>query len=244
MDGYGNRVLYARHLEVFVPKPGNRNKEIKFFQCLDGLLSQPTIVAEKVSPDIISLCQDGHRSLLERRVGGWENILYGYSTYLTDGTFMQLMPERRARTAATVWREQTLVLKFIVTNYATTLSETSRNLLLGELAFSSMTPMERSELVMADLHYRAMCAHVVKGIGHKALVGDGKHEGEAEIWSQEWPTVLDRWKRDDKLDPIILDVKDRDLRLDRNEHTNVISVIDYAAGLQKTVPTSVGDIGG
>src|SRR5689334_2914315 len=116
---YARSVLVARHLEVFVPKPRSRKQEQNLIQVLDELLEDHSVALEAPPDALLKGCTEDHLKLLKNKKY-WENIIFGYSTYVTDGYFLQL--KNRRRSARECWREQTLVLKFIVTNYQTRVS--------------------------------------------------------------------------------------------------------------------------
>lgn len=215
--------LLARHLEVFVPKPATREQEDNLLRFLDELLRKSDVPLRSRDADELANYPDKARTLLTTHQY-WENIIYGYSTYLTDGAFLDgtTYPKQPDECS----KEQTLVLKFILTNYRTkidvgcvrllcleglSLRETRRGVDEGRL----------SELICAESHYSDICDYIVSGVAGRVL------GGETEVWSQEWLTVLNRWKRDRNRDPVVQSEGDKKERFQPG--SSILCVMDYCA---------------
>lgn len=218
--------LLARHLEVFVPKPGSRDQEKYLLEILDDLLGMSEVKMQPRQPYELAICPERARILLET-YDHWENIICGYSTYVTDGAFLDGTMYPRVSGACS--KEQTLVIKFILTNYRTSVAVDRRpfarflgleGMLLRE-AQRGVDADRLTELLCAELHYSDICDFVVKRIAHSVL------EDETEVWSQEWMTVLTRWKLAHRRDPIAESRKDKVGRFEPNHR--VLCVADYCA---------------
>lgn len=158
----------------------------------------------------------------------WENVIFGYSSYLTDGhflpsTFRKRDPTYQQRDPDKCLREQTLVLKFIVTNYRTEVEGGAGRMLsleglLWREANLDGNDDRRTELLCAESHYADTCDYIVHGVSERGL------PGEEEVWSQEWLTVLNRLKLRRKRDPVVLTDDDRS-RFPNNQ--SVLCAVDY-----------------
>jgi hypothetical protein len=220
--------LLARHLEVFVPKPGTREQEDQLLGFLDDLLRKTDIQLRLRQPHELVNYPKRLQTLLTSH-DHWENIICGYSTYLTDGAFLDGTAYPRAPDECL--KEQTLVLKFILTNYRTSVDVRSarflglEGLLLRE-AQHGVDEDRLTELLCAESHYSDICDYIVNGVAGRVL------EGETEIWSQEWLTTLSRWKLARRRDPIAESQTDRDQRFLLNHR--VLCTLDYCAPLESS----------
>ena len=210
--------LFARHLEVFVPKPTTYASEDRLRNVLDVILSKEIIPKNPLETGLAKLCSDRVRKLLARR-GYWENILYGYSTYVVDGTFMGGRVGRRH--LADGCREVTVVLKFVVTNYTTEVDNEDLSLLNRSRDWSLAGTDRRTELIATRQHYRDTCEFVVNMVEEYVL------RDELEVWSQEWDTILDR--RASSVAKIVRTGRDRTRRFEVHERNSVVCVCDYCA---------------
>jgi hypothetical protein len=208
---FASSFLLARHLEVFIPKPRTRKQEESLLLLLDETLEAPSVPMLDTAPKELleTCCTETHRRLLDRKTR-WENVVFGLSTYTTDGYFLQL--NKGLRDPKECWREQTLVLKFIITNYSTTtpnwahLVPASVLLEIGATA-GTLSPEKRSALVLTQLHYRAACDYILNRVAENVL------RDERELWSQEWDTTLDRRKAPTVRGPIAESPRQRKSRL-------------------------------
>lgn len=223
--------LLARHLEVFVPKLGTRELEIELSAFLDNLLRKSDLPLISRGPSELEKFPERARSLL-RDHDRWENIICGYSTYLTDGAFLDGTAYPREPRACL--KEQTLVLKFILTNYRTTV-EPGRGrflglegLLLREVR-QGVDEARLTELLCTESHYSDVCEYVVRKVADDVL------DGQMEVWSQEWLTVLNRWKRRRVKDPIAESKEDKKLRFLASDR--VLCTVDYCAPFADKVET-------
>lgn len=220
--------LLARHLEVFIPTPKIRDKEKQLHDFLNLLLNGHDILLPKrTDEELPPNCPPAAKDLIQKHTH-WENLVFGYSTYLTDGYFLDVPNPRRDQESCL--REQTIVLKFIITNYRTRVQPRSGRIFSLELkpsntADSLVDSKRQTELLCAELHYIDTCDHIVQGIARWTL-----HE-ETEIWSQEWFTVLNRWKWRARRDPIVESPTDRNSRFDPTKR--VLCVEDYCVSVAK-----------
>jgi hypothetical protein len=226
------QLLLAKHLEVFVPKPKTRELEANLLEWLDHLLLETKIPRE--DNDEILLV-DGRPGILDKLQGKryWENIIYGYSTYLTDGHFVDLDPKNQERSVGKYIREQTLVIKFLLTNYSTNIYRdfVSIPTTIGEqmafvpaYAYPSLKeskPTFFNELYFTHLHYTSITEHIIDGIEKTVLWR------EAEVWAHSWYTVLDRRSMSmGRAVPIVRNDSDKDKRYGPRSH-EVMCVMDY-----------------
>jgi hypothetical protein len=213
-----DQLLWAMHLEVFVPKPGKRFQEEDLLRCLDSLLEAQTVPILKRPNRELAALDERHRKLFESR-DHWENIIFGYSAYSTDGYFMPL--KDRVRRKDYCYREVTLVFKFILTNYhSSVLGFEAAKMLPGIVTPSDFADREkRNELRCMEFHYQDTAAYIVDRTC-------GVLEHEAEIWSQAWYSLLNRKTRPGVGMPIAT-VGERSRRPKSFER--VICVHDYAA---------------
>lgn len=221
IDATQEALLWAMHLETFVPKPRKRHSETDLMEWLDGVLLRETIRKKQRTAEELQGLNESHRQLVEG-ADRWENLVFGYTAYSTEGTFMGLTNGFRKPQYCD--RETTLVFKFIVTNY--------RSKVFGDARPASMTPNvikpselvndtgQKSELLCMQFHYEDTCQSLIDGMAAKVL------PEETEIWSQIWYSTLVRRKRSGERDPIILPGEKKQ-RLDPSER--VVCVCDYVA---------------
>lgn len=74
-------------------------------------------------------------------------------------------------------------------------------------------------------HGSDICTFVVERIANSVL------DGETEVWSQEWMSVLTRWKLAHNRDPIAESKQDKDERFGRSQR--VLRVVDYCSAAGK-----------
>ena len=215
--------LLARHLEVFVPKPKTRELENALLRSLDNLLDKEELPLRKREPNDLANYTERARKLLTNH-SFWENIIYGYSTYETDGAFLDR--KEHLRKSNKYYKEQTLVLKFILTNYRTGVDVGRARFfdLEGMLLREGKIPVSDdrlTELMCAESHYSDICDFIVDHIVRDVL------DGEIEVWSQEWLTMLNRWQPVSRKEPIVKSKKDRERRFLHNH--SVLCTVDYCA---------------
>src|SRR5437588_6094755 len=100
--------LLAKHLEVFVPKSPDTEGRLRLW--LNNLMLMPAIPMPPDNELRAELFKKINPNVASKLAGKeyWENIIYGYSIYETDGHFLSFT--RRIRGYLT---EQTLIMKFI-----------------------------------------------------------------------------------------------------------------------------------
>jgi len=166
----------------------------------------------------------------------WENVVFGYSTYQTDGHFVGgEEPEEEGATGfptetaaverdgfrkgrmGNYWRETTLVIKFILTNYATVVQPRDQCL---EAMVSESTVGAQNEHIMAGLHLRDVGDYIVEAIERGVLWN------EEEVWAHSWYTVLDRRCIAKRYPPIVLSTSAKSKRF-LGRSGRVLCVIDY-----------------
>ena len=212
------RSLYARHLEVFVPRPTSYASERALQTVLDKVLQEPTIPRTPLHMSRLGACSKKLRHRLE--VGGhWENILFGYSKYIVEGMF--LSTHSGIRNLSTSMSEITLVLKCIITNYETTIDRENLSLLNGIGTALLENDERRPELVITRHHYRDTCEFIVNLVEKYVL------SGEIEVWSQEWETLLDRRASGAAKAPISR--RQRVSSVETHQRSGLICVCDYVS---------------
>jgi hypothetical protein len=229
-DNRLHRFLLARHLEVFVPKPNRRNQEGELLGSLDDLL-----LREEIPMALSSKAKCEALASSWASVSSWENVVCGYSTYQTDGHFLggedldrigsSHSVEREAGGTDTLrrdrlknyWRETTLVIKFILTNYATVVQPRDQCL---ENMVGGVDAEGEKENIVAGLHLRDIGDHIVGEIERGVLWN------EEEVWAHSWYTVLDRRCTAKRVPPIVLNVEEKTRRF-AAKADRVLCVIDY-----------------
>lgn len=244
-----HQYILAKHLEVFVPKPKTRELEVNLIDWLDHLLIEAKIPrgaygysqpegdhsSEFSFPCPPILAEEFKRNENKRY---WENIIYGYSTYETDGHFVDFDEESQIRTFEKDFREQTLVIKFLLTNYATAAYRGIVPIPTARIpgiefaivpAYAYPDPsveLQNSyyrELYLTNLHYNDLTNHIITGIAETVLWK------ETEVWSHAWYTVLDRRSMNSKRTrPIILSEEEKVKRFGEERQHEVMCVMDYA----------------
>ncbi len=239
-DDRSHQFLLARHLEVFVPKPSRRSQERELLGSLDDLLLRDQIPMAQSSKELcVKLIQlDQSVASWENIVSwedgvSWENVVCGYSTYQTDGHFLGLLDiksmageaaERRTEDRfgrgrlKNYWRETTLVIKFILTNYATVVEP--RDQCLDAMVGRLTTEGGESRKIVAGLHLRDIGDHIVGEIERGVLWN------EEEVWAHSWYTVLDRRCTTSRMPPIVLDAREKKSRF-AGKANHVLCVTDY-----------------
>lgn len=217
------------HLEVFVPKPKQRSVEIDLHNYLDWILTVPTISRTRLSEDDLVGLTKEHRELFkdhDHQKLRWENVVYGYSSYAADGYFMSC--KTRGRELESTFREITLVFKFIITNYTTTIK--SAESMWGDQSMYKPSDNayddQRSELKCMEFHYEDTRAFITQEITRMVL------RDEEEIWSHVWYSRLTRKvsKNIDVQVPIHTEMS-RPVPDMSGHGERVIYVCDYCSGL-------------
>ncbi|HKU76159.1 MAG TPA: hypothetical protein VJR02_19780 [Pyrinomonadaceae bacterium] len=234
--------LLAKHLEVFVPKSQASEGRLRLW--LNNLMLMPAVPMHKQNQVRADLLQQIEPEVATKLSGKeyWENIVYGYSIYETDGHFLSY-----GRSIRGYFTEQTLIIKFILTNYVTknveqlirldTPAPIRRAILPAwDVKISKLSGMaDYAELCCTILHYNDISDFIVTEITENVL------QNEQEVWAHGWNTILDRRAKtagsntstttsspDSRDFPIILNQSEKKARFGEKADC-VLCVIDYSA---------------
>jgi hypothetical protein len=235
--------LLAKHLEVFVPKSPATEGRLRLW--LNHLMLKPALPMPQGSELRAELFKKIDPSVAEKLDGKhfWENIIYGYSIYETDGHFLTF-----TRRIKGYFTEQTLIMKFILTNYLSTNAEQlikvetcEKSLRHAILPAWDVKPQKFSkqgdytDLACTILHYNDIADYIVSEISENVL------DHEQEVWAHGWNSILDRRTKrsepneaanqneinDSRQIPIVLSQEEKSVRFE-GYSDRVICVIDYS----------------
>lgn len=236
-------ILCAEQVEIFVPE----NAQIQFERV-------KTLLDELIFRDTIPFVEEEHKFWLKRLVDDynaathqqrsfenktcWENLIFGYSVYQSNGYFVGPDEQlRRDRTA--VYEEPTTVIKLIITNYLTPgvnypVVHSAENPFWHMpqwMVSQAISPYRSTEAVSATairfeysvmmLHYWGIIIYLFNQLSNDLMLK------EEEIWIQRWPTQLSRRIRSDLRNvPIAANDEERQKKFGTKAR-DVLCVIDY-----------------
>lgn len=236
-------IVCAEQVEIFVPK--NEAYLDKLKALLDNLIFQdkiPFVEQEhkfwlrRVVEDYNAVTKK-HLSFAEKEY--WENLIFGYSIYDSEGYFVGPDAQLR-RSRDNYFEEPTAVIKLIVTNYLTPgvnypVVHSAENPFWHTPQWFVSQPISpyrsqetdsaagiRFEYSTMMLHYWGIIAYLFDQLSHEVMLN------EQEIWIQRWHTQLSRRIQPDvRYMPIATSEAEKRQKFGKEEYHKVLCVIDY-----------------
>ena len=171
----------------------------------------------------------------------WENLIFGYSIYLSNGNFIGVADETLRPQMSNYFEESTQVIKLIITNYMTSgtfypqvgrgvnlLDPTDPErlfiaspLTLYFVGHDDEAAVKREYLLM-KLHYFDVIKYIFTRLSQEVM------QEEQEIWLQSWPTQLSRTiRKNARMLPIAQTTQEKQDKY-AEDAAHVLCVIDYA----------------
>jgi len=236
-------IVCAEQVEIFVPKSEGYLSQLR--KLLDEMIFSDKIpfvdqdqkhwlrkAAEDRRPNL-------HRNFSFAEAEYWENLIFGYSIYDSDGYFVGPDSNLR-RSRANYFEEKTSVIKLIVTNFVTPgvvypVMHTAENCFMHTpqwMVSQSISPYRsgkfrsgsdlRFEYAITMLHIWAIVYYFFDQLTKRVMLD------EQEIWVQRWHTQLSRRvKAQERGIPVAINHEEKRKKFGDKDYGKVICVIDY-----------------